>query len=556
MSINVAPPGPEVRTFIDELLSEQQDLSAVERFSRAHDAAKAELPGQRHRNLIPLSMPRPGEQYGFEVDLDRCSGCKGCVTACHALNGLDDAESWRDVGLLLGEVHVPVSSKQDAGNRVIPLQQTVTTACHHCVEPACLLGCPVLAYHKDSITGIVRHLDDQCIGCSYCILKCPYEVPRFSAKRGIVRKCDMCHGRLAEGEAPACAQACPNEAIRITTVQAKWVGIEYRQRRTTDWLPDSPEPGYTLPTTQYISKSGQPRLLAANHYRNEPAQAHWPLILMLVLTQIGMGAMTAGWLRFPQSASRPSLSHFIGWGGFVCFIIGLVASAFHLGQPRKAWRVWLGWRTSWMSREAILLNLTLGLSLLTATFVATPLRGSIGALFGRDESPAVFTVLPVVLCLSIWGALVSQAMVYVDTRRVFWSWSHTGPRFLGTFIIATAMAAEAQAPHSGFAAFAAFTLIAKVLLEVRPLKYGASDSLRRNQLQRSAQLITGPLRPIFALRLLLAGISIAFLFSGLTPSEQRWEGFIVAAIAFFAGELAERWLYFTAVSPDKMPGVS
>ena len=68
------------------------------------------------------------------------------------------------------------------GTRKQPYLQTVTTACHHCVEPACAEGCPVLAYDKNPITGIVSHLDDQCIGCSYCILKCPYDVPKFNLK--------------------------------------------------------------------------------------------------------------------------------------------------------------------------------------------------------------------------------------------------------------------------------------------------------------------------------------------------------------------------------------
>ena len=68
-------------------------------------------------------------------------------------------------------------------------------------------GCPVGAYEKDALTGIVRHLDDQCIGCRYCMLTCPYEVPQYSVRKGIVRKCDMCADRLAESEAPACVQA-------------------------------------------------------------------------------------------------------------------------------------------------------------------------------------------------------------------------------------------------------------------------------------------------------------------------------------------------------------
>src|SRR5262249_12037778 len=163
---------------IDAFLREQAPVAgtAVETFSLQHARAPAALPAQAkyYRDLIPLSAPRQGEQYAFEVDLDACSGCKACVTACHNLNGLEDEELWRSVGLLHG------------GTTKLPVVQHVTTACHHCVEPACLHGCPVNAYEKDLVTGIVRHLDDQCIGCQYCILKCPYDVPKYSHAKGIV----------------------------------------------------------------------------------------------------------------------------------------------------------------------------------------------------------------------------------------------------------------------------------------------------------------------------------------------------------------------------------
>ncbi len=151
---------------------------------------------------MPATPPGPGQQYAFEVDLDRCSGCKACVTACHTLNGLDEDETWRDVGLLVG------------GRGLLPVMQHVTAACHHCLEPACMIACPVNAYEKDPVTGIVKHLDDQCFGCQYCTLACPYDVPKYHPGKGIVRKCDMCSTRLAVGEAPACVQACPHEAIR------------------------------------------------------------------------------------------------------------------------------------------------------------------------------------------------------------------------------------------------------------------------------------------------------------------------------------------------------
>src|SRR5512147_1827406 len=99
----ISPSGStEPRTLIDALLEDQRDLSAVAAFARWHESDWA-AQDPSWRRLIPLTAPRPGEQYAFEVDLDRCSGCKSCVTACHALNGLDDGETWRSVGLLHGQ---------------------------------------------------------------------------------------------------------------------------------------------------------------------------------------------------------------------------------------------------------------------------------------------------------------------------------------------------------------------------------------------------------------------------------------------------------------------
>lgn len=272
----MAQPGIR-RVLIDDLLNEQQLLTPVGRFSREHE--RNDLPAQQkyYRDLIPLSSPKPGEQYAFAVDLDACTGCKACVTACHNLNGLDDEETWRDVGTLFG------------GTVIDPVQQTVTTACHHCLDPACLNGCPVNAYHKDPITGIVRHLDDQCIGCQYCIWKCPYDVPKYSKKRGIVRKCDMCSSRLAAGEAPACVQACPNEAIRITLVDQKQIRLA--SRGDNSFLPCAPDPDYTLPTTQYRTRESLPgNMRPADFFKNKPEHSHPPLVAMLVLTQLSVGA--------------------------------------------------------------------------------------------------------------------------------------------------------------------------------------------------------------------------------------------------------------------------
>src|SRR5690606_33393439 len=161
-----------------------------------------------------------------------------------------------------------------------PAQQHVTTACHHCADPGCAQGCPTLAYEKDPATGVVRHLDDQCFGCQYCILKCPYDVPRYNEKRGIVRKCDLCVGRLRAGEAPACAQACPTKAIRVTLVETDAVR---RAPDATFDLPGAPDPSRVAPTTRYVSARGlPPDMTAADAAQVRPEHAHAPLVFMLV----------------------------------------------------------------------------------------------------------------------------------------------------------------------------------------------------------------------------------------------------------------------------------
>ena len=68
--------------------------------------------------------------------------------------------------------------------------------------PACMSGCPVGAYEKDADTGIVKHLDDQCIGCQYCTFTCPYEVPQYSPKRGIVENATCAATVLRQGRRP------------------------------------------------------------------------------------------------------------------------------------------------------------------------------------------------------------------------------------------------------------------------------------------------------------------------------------------------------------------
>lgn len=554
-----------LETLVDALIAEQRRLTAVERFSQRHrpDAPHALEP--HYRDLIPLSLPRPGEQYAFEVDLDRCSGCKGCVTACHSLNGLEEGETWRRVGFLVGEQLVPSGTKPATPgigfgaaqfNRVIPLQQTVTTACHHCADPACLNGCPVLAYDKDPRTGIVRHLDDQCIGCSYCILKCPYEVPQFSKRLGIVRKCDLCHDRLAQGEAPACVQACPNEAIRITTVQPRTVEIRFRKsNRDECWLPDAPDPAISLPTTQYRTRIPGAPLRASDHGRLRVAPLHAPLGIMLVLTQAGLGGLIAATLL-----GNPASAVLAGLGSFLVLISGLAASTLHLGQPLKAWRIWMGWRTSWLSREALVMGAASAVAAMAMAWLAIQLPSVPPQL---EPAMAILQHLldplrrPVLQGLLIGTALAmigAQSMVYADTGRASWKLRFTAPRFVGTPILLGLATFWMLQRAPGIGLLLAGVTFAKLAFEIAPLKYAESDSELWTELRRSAALQRGPLRPLVALRLALAlvgGVLLPFAFEVGAVSAAA---LCVTTTALLLGELVERALFFTAVSPDSMPG--
>ncbi len=489
------------KSIIDAYLEEQQRLQTpVALFADEHEQGLTPALEPVYRNLIPLSAPKPGEQYAFEVELDSCTGCKACVSACHSLNGLDENEAWRDVGLLIG------------GTPAAPFQQNVTTACHHCADPACLNGCPVLAYEKDPCTGIVRHLDDQCIGCQYCVMMCPYDVPKYNERLGIVRKCDMCHQRLGAGEAPACVQACPTHAIRIVTVGVQ--RSETPQVDTSQFLRGAPDPSITQPSTRYVSSRPQPgNLHAADATVLWPQPAHWPLVFMLTLMPVAVGVQTA--LLLPANAHVPALAH---WIPVVAGLSGLVAAVFHLGQPWRAWRVFLGLNRSWFSREAVLFGAWAGF-----TFLSTSMR--------MLASMAAFTGVLGLLC---------SVMIYVDTRRTSWRFSRTFPAFFGTAVV---MALAITLPHYAPAAMAVKLLFDTVSW--------AGDSV-------TARLRRGLLRGAVQLRLALGGGALGlFVVCDLLKSGGPvFEAVQIAAASLaLGGEFAERSLFFRAVDSAKMPGM-
>lgn len=402
------------RTLLEELLDEQQS-TAVESFSAWHSELRDE-PGHAqsryYRNLLPATPPKAGEQYAFEVDLDACSGCKACVTACHSLNGLDDQETWREVGLLFG------------GKLGEPYQQHVTSACHHCLEPGCLIGCPTNAYVKDPQTGIVKHLDDQCFGCQYCILACPYEVPKYNERMGIVRKCDMCSQRLAVGEAPACVQACPQQAIQIRVVN---VAETMLRSESGSLVPTAPLSSITLPTTIYKSLQAFPeRITAAQIGHEKPQHGHPPLSWMLTLTQASTGIITVAALL--QIAAGISSITLLGMAWTIC-LIGLITSTLHLGRPLLAYRALLGLRHSWLSRE--ILTFGIYFKLLSLCLINETLLPQLGWAFSVNAATALLISTSLAGIVGVY----CSAMVYIFTKRPLWTAKLVGSGFALTTIL-------------------------------------------------------------------------------------------------------------------------
>jgi Fe-S-cluster-containing dehydrogenase component/DMSO reductase anchor subunit len=547
-------PGPPEKSFslIEALLHEQQTLSAVDQFSREQQNGSA-TNAKFYEALLPAQPPGEGQQYAFEVDLDRCSGCKACVTACHAMNGLDENETWRDVGLLIG------------GTRLNPVMQHVTTACHHCLEPGCMSACPVDAYEKDPVTGIVKHLDDQCFGCQYCTLACPYDVPKYQASKGIVRKCDMCSDRLAVGEAPACVQACPHQAIRINLVDIQQV-IE--DAEADHFLPAAPDPQITLPTTHFKTSRVFPRnTLPADYYAVNPQHPHWPLIIMLVLTQMSVGAFIVGQVlelildvSNVESFRRLHATSSLGFG-----LLALLASTLHLGRPQYAFRAFIGLRHSWLSREIVAFGL----------FAAAAVLFAIACWF--VQVPWVLQVLSTTVATVGLVGVFCSVMIYVVTGREFWSFRATAAKFAMTsaelgisatwlsiliFELFNSSATMPLSQQAGAPLLPSLVIVSALKLTMEASLLRHLLSRRRSPLKRSAMLLVGPLSASTFGRFacgILGGIAMPlFILNDLKTVENHGTFLVISVamlfVACLVGELLERYQFFAACASARMPG--
>jgi formate dehydrogenase iron-sulfur subunit len=168
--------------------------------------------------------------FGMLFDVTRCKGCERCVDACVEANGLDAVAAARDRATTRDGL---------SANRLLSVMPVgdgrfARIGCMHCVEPSCVSACLVGGIRKTP-EGPVVYDPDKCIGCRYCMLACPFHVPRYEWQETMpfVKKCSMCFDRLRDGGKPACVEACPNEALEFGERDALLAEAHERIRRSS-----------------------------------------------------------------------------------------------------------------------------------------------------------------------------------------------------------------------------------------------------------------------------------------------------------------------------------
>ncbi len=484
--------------------------------------------------LIPDRPLARGEQYRFHFDMTKCIGCRSCEVACNEQNGNPADLHWRRIGEIEGGVYPDTQ------------RHYLSMGCNHCLDPDCLRGCPVNAYTKDPHTGIVLHSAEACIGCQYCVWNCPYSVPQFNPERGVVGKCDMCHGRLSDGLEPACVTACPDGAISIEIMNVDAWRVDYSAAES----PGMPAAGQTISTTRItLPSKSVASLERVDIDRIRPEHAHLSLVFMTTLMQAVAGSLAV--LLSNRAVNAATLTLLLFATAFTLNI-----SVFHLGRPAYAWRALKMWRRSWLSREVLLFTLFFGaLSIATA---ASCLRIS-----------GIFPIPTVVLDAIVWVAailgiagILTSAFIYLVPARPAWNTVHTPLDFLLSVAVVGSAAApllsrvslwiaalhflqHLSLPHTNvkFPAWSSICTAALWLANqgVRLLRLSRATVFEK---RATASLLNTP--KLRTLLLTSFGLVVA---GGLCGFNGRY---VIASGAVFTGILLARYLFFVSVVPLNM----
>ncbi len=171
------------------------------------------------------------------IDVSKCIGCKACQAACLEWN-----DQVQPIGYFTGSYQSPedltphmftlMRFNEWENPKTGELEWLIRKdGCMHCADPGCLAACPAPGAIVQYANGIVDFVSENCIGCGYCVKGCPFNIPRISAAPAKAHKCTLCSDRVAVGDGPACAKACPTEAIVFGTKEAM---LHHAAGRLTD----------------------------------------------------------------------------------------------------------------------------------------------------------------------------------------------------------------------------------------------------------------------------------------------------------------------------------
>ena len=157
--------------------------------------------------------------YAMLIDTTRCIGCRACQVACkswHDLPGKTStfSDTWSNPRYLDCSNYTRVIFRELPAPDDEVRWHFIKRQCNHCLTPACASACPVGALKRNEY-GAVVYNDDKCIGCRYCMMACPFQIPKFEWGSAVplIRKCTFCTERQVQGQKPACATSCPTGAL-------------------------------------------------------------------------------------------------------------------------------------------------------------------------------------------------------------------------------------------------------------------------------------------------------------------------------------------------------
>lgn len=182
-------------------------------------ASKLSDKNLKRRSASTVPQGEAMQEVAKLIDTSKCIGCKACQTACLEWNNLRE-----EVGVNTGSYTNPHDLTTNSWTLMRfsewenPETQNLEwlirkDGCMHCADPGCLKACPSPGAIVQYTNGIVDFVKDNCIGCGYCVKGCPFNIPRISKAEGKAYKCSLCSDRVAVGQGPACAKACPTQAI-------------------------------------------------------------------------------------------------------------------------------------------------------------------------------------------------------------------------------------------------------------------------------------------------------------------------------------------------------